>query len=132
MEGTNDFLGNHGVPFETVEFNLRSMVAMALAHGKKVIIATPPPVWNDSNEFDRTNQAERIEAFRDWIYRIHQDFQIPWVDVWTYFTSHPNWETDYMANENHPNAAGYTLIAQAFFNEISKYLTSSGCYRTPH
>jgi len=132
MEGTNDFLGDHGVPFEEVDANLRAMVGMAQSQGKRVILATNPPVWNDPNEFDRTLQAERIAAFRDWIFRIGADYQIPVVDVWAAFVSHSNWEGDYMSNGNHPNSVGYSVIAQAFDSKIEQHMTSNGCYIALH
>ena len=37
-----------------------------------------------------------------------------------------------MSNGVHPNWVGYSVIAQAFDNEIEKHMTSSGCYIAPH
>jgi len=132
MEGTNDFLGDHGTPFEAVAYNLRAMVAIAQRYGKKVILATNPPAWTAPGEGDRTLQAERIAAFRDWISLIGADYQVPVVDVWNAFVAHSNWEGDLMIDGVHPNWVGYSVIAQAFDNEIESHMTSSGCYIAQH
>jgi lysophospholipase L1-like esterase len=126
MEGTNDHLSGH---FLVIDANLRAMVDIALRHGKKVIIATNPPVWNwPGDGVDRTLQRENIESFVPWIYKIASDYGIPLADVFNHFVGTRDWEQALMSTGNHPNNLGYALIAQVFYDQIMLHMSASGCY----
>jgi lysophospholipase L1-like esterase len=105
------------------------MVAIALSHGKIIIIATNPPVWNWPGEgADRSLQQQRIESFVPWIYQITTDYGIPLADVFNQFVQTLNWEQSLMSTGNHPNDLGYSLMAQVFFNQLIAHMSASGCY----
>jgi lysophospholipase L1-like esterase len=130
MEGTNDL--NVGTSYEDLERNLRSMVAIAQQQGIKVVIGTIPPVCGTLGFLQ-----QRIEGFRPRIYQIARDFLIPLADVYGYFVSTPNWETELLSADpvfgcEHPNDAGYAVIKQAFLDQIKPWTTASGCYISPH
>jgi lysophospholipase L1-like esterase len=130
MEGTNDL--NVGAPYEQVNSNLRSMVAIAQQQGMEVVIGTIPPVCGALGFL----QA-RIQEFNPLIKKIAQDFLIPLADVYGYFVSTPNWETalisaDPLTGCEHPNDAGYAVMKQAFLNQLTPWMTSEGCYLSAH
>lgn len=118
MEGTNDL--NMGYSFDNIENNLRSMVLYALNQGKKVIIGTIAPV-----AYSPLEQAN-IAAFNSRIHNIAADYNIPVARVFESITSVQGWETSLIDPKtlNHPNDAGYQVIRDAFFNEVSSLIQS--------
>ena len=130
MEGTNDL--NEGTPYEEIDSNLRSMVAIAQQQGMQVVIGTIPPVCGDLSFLQL-----RIEGFQPWIKKIAEDFVIPLAEVFDYFVNTPNWETALISADprlgcEHPNDAGYAVIKQAFLDKILPLMTATGCYASPH
>ena len=127
MQGTND-LNIPAISYEQVDSNLRSMVAIAQQQGVKVVIATMPPVCGNLSFLQN-----RIEGFQSYIHQIAQDFLIPLADVFGYFYSTPNWETALLSTDpitgcEHPNDAGYTVMKQAFLDQITPLMTANGCF----
>ena len=119
MEGTNDL--NGGVPFEDMENSLRTMVLYALNRGKKIIIGTIAPVTFSSDV------QGAIEAFNPIIYQIAADYNIPVAGVFESMTAVEGWETQLIdpVTLEHPNDAGYQVVRDAFFEQVS-YLINSG------
>ena len=124
MEGTNDNL--YSTTFNIIEGNLRSMVQIALDQGIQVIIATIPPVI--TNQYvDRTAQMANIQAFNPRIYAIAADYNIRVAQVYEAITTVPDWENRLIdqLTANHPNDAGYEMVRDAFFEQVS-YLINNG------
>ena len=121
MEGTNDH--NMQYPFEDIDANLRDMVAIARLQGKKVIIATNPPAFDDEA------RAQRIKEFQPWIVQIAEDFQIPLADVYEGFANYPDWQNALMDSDGlHPNDRGFEVMGDIFFQVISRQINHVGCY----
>ena len=123
MEGTNDHVDN--IPFDQIEENLSNMIRIALGRGIPVIIATIPPVI--SNEYyNRSAQMANIMAFNPRIYAIAATFNIPVARVFEAITAVPGWESKLMdqPSANHPNAAGYQIVRDAFYTPVSAGLNA--------
>jgi len=131
MEGTNDL--NISNPFDTIDLNLRAMVSTALLYDYKVMIATIPPVCNSLITLNGDSFFSQIESFNSQrITKIASDYQIPLVDVFAYFLSNREWESQLMYSDcEHPNDAGYEVIKQAFLDQIKTRMTPNGCYISP-
>jgi lysophospholipase L1-like esterase len=123
MEGTNDL--NGGVPFADMENSLRTMVLYALNRGKKVIIGTIAPVTFSSDV------QGAIAAFNPIIYRIAADYNIPVARVFESMIAVEGWETKLIdpVTLEHPNDAGYQVVRDAFFEQVSA-LIDSGLLKT--
>jgi len=119
MEGTNDI--SRGVPLEATRYNLNEMARRAEARGLTVIHATPLPRRPDAR-VDSNNILTLILAqnVRDMAGRRGRDL----VDIFEIFITRPNrfpalYYTTTGDGVGHPNAAGYDLIAQSFFEVIT-------------
>ena len=123
MEGTNDL--NDGTPFDDIENSLRTMVLYALNRSKKVIIGTIAPVT-----FSGDVQGA-IADFNSRIYRIAADYNIPVARVFESITAVEGWETKLIdpVTLEHPNDAGYLVVRNAFFEQVSA-LIDSGSLKT--
>ncbi|MGC1403370.1 MAG: FG-GAP-like repeat-containing protein [Thermodesulfobacteriota bacterium] len=118
MEGTNDL--NDGTPFDDMENSLRTMVLYALNRGKKVIIGTIAPVTFSSDV------QGAIAAFNPRIYQIAADYNIPVARVFESMTAVEGWETKLIdpITLEHPNDAGYQVVRDAFFEQVSALIDS--------
>ena len=127
MEGTNDEFFE--IPYDETEANLRAMVAVALSRGIGVIIATIPPVITNRYR-DRSAQMALIQGFNPLIYSIAADYGIPVAQVHEAITAVPEWETLLMdqPTANHPNGAGYEIVADAFFSAMKEGINSGLFY----
>ena len=119
MEGTNDTFFN--VPFNTIESNLRSMIAQAKAAGSSVILATIPPVISNSYR-NRSAQMSLIQQFNPRIYNIASSLNIQVAPIHEAIVSVPNWQNTLMdqPTANHPNDAGYRVVRNAFLQVIEQ------------
>ncbi len=127
MEGMNDQFFE--IPFSQTEANLRSMIITAMGRGVDVVIATIPPVI--SNQYRvRSAQMSRIQAFNPTIYAIAADYGIPVARVYESITEVSNWEQLLIdqPTANHPNDAGYAVVADAFFGAISEGINAGLFY----
>ncbi len=127
MEGTNDEFFQ--IPFSQTEANLRAMIETAMGQGIGVVIATIPPVI--SNQYrDRSGQMALIQAFNPRIYAIASDYGIPVARVHESITAVPGWEQLLIdqPTANHPNDAGYAIVADAFFAAISEGINAGLFY----
>lgn len=118
MEGTNDI--SRGIPVETTRFNLNQMAERAENRGMTVIHATTIPRLPDAR-FDSGNVTNTWlnQNIRDMAGRRGRKLADPFEvlsttpDLYTRFY--------YQGNDDpvgHPNAPGYDLVAQIFFDVI--------------
>ncbi|HMP73146.1 MAG TPA: GDSL-type esterase/lipase family protein [Kiritimatiellia bacterium] len=127
MEGTNDHFFNTNP--NTIENNLRAMIQQAQAAGCDVVLATIPPVI--TNQFrDRSAQAQRIQQFNPRIYSIANSLGIPVAPIFEAITAVPNWQNTLIdqPTANHPNDAGYRIVAQTFLNTIRTAIQNGQFY----
>lgn len=120
MEGTNDI--SNKISIETTRFNLNQMALRAEARGMKAIHATTIPRLPNAR-FDPGNIAntELNQNIRDMAGRRGRDL----ADPFELLSPIPDLYTRYYSQASddpvgHPNAAGYDLLAQIFFNTIRK------------
>ena len=136
LEGIND-LGDwaaSGFPLlEDIEANIRAMVRTALQSGVKVLLSTLTPVV-PVNEH-RIQQGAGVSEMNDRIRQIAADYQVPLGDVYAFFVNHPNWETVLMSTALgdddglHPNALGFAVMAEVYYQALQAHLTGEGCYK---
>jgi len=127
MEGTNDTFYN--VPFSVIESNLRAMLSQILGTGSHAILATIPPVISNSQR-NRTAQAQLIRSFNPTIYKITGSLGIPTAPIYEALTSVPGWENKLIdqATANHPNDAGYRIVADTFMKTIRSAIQNGQFY----
>jgi lysophospholipase L1-like esterase len=118
MEGTNDI--SRGIPVETIRFNLNQMAERAENRGMTVIHSTTIPRLPDA-KFDSGNVTNTWlnQNIRDMAGRRGRKL----ADPFEVFSTTPDLFTRfyYQGNDDpvgHPNAAGYDLLAQIFFDVI--------------
>lgn len=118
MEGTNDI--NRGIPVEVTRFNLNQMAERAENRGMTVIHATTIPRIPDA-KFDPANITNTWlnQNIRDMAGRRGRKLADPFEVLSTtpdLFTRYYHQAPD--DRVGHPNAAGYDLLAQIFFDVI--------------
>lgn len=120
MQGTNDI--SNKISIETTRFNLNQMALRAEARGMKAIHATTIPRLPNA-KFDPGNIAntELNQNIRDLAGRRGRDL----ADPFEVLSPIPDLYTRYYSQASddpvgHPNAAGYDLLAQIFFDVIRK------------
>ena len=89
------------------------MVRKALAHGVKVILLTPTP--DMSARFG--DPADPLELHAEQVRRVAAEFQVGLVDSTAAFhrATDAAGLKEWMAQVNHPNAAGHKLVAEEIF-----------------
>jgi lysophospholipase L1-like esterase len=118
MEGTNDI--SRGFSVESIRFNLNEMARRAEARGLSVVHATTIPRLPNAR-FDSQNvtNTRLNQNIRDMAGRRERKL----ADPFEVFSTTPDLFTRYYYQGNddpvgHPNAAGYDLLAQVFFDVI--------------
>jgi lysophospholipase L1-like esterase len=118
MEGTNNI--SRGIPIETTRFNLTTMAGRAESRGMTVIHATTIPRLPDA-KFDPGNITNvwLNQNIRDMAGRNGRKL----ADPFEVLSTTPDLFTRYYYQGNddpvgHPNAEGYDLLAQIFFDVI--------------
>jgi lysophospholipase L1-like esterase len=117
MEGTNDI--TRGIPIEATRFNLNEMARRAEARGLTVVQATVLP-RPPSAKVDPLNvlTLELNQNIRDMAGRRGRDL----ADVFEVYLMRPDRLSLYYTAHDpvgHPNATGYELIAQTFFEVLT-------------
>lgn len=118
MEGTNDI--SRGQTPETIRFNLNELAKRAEARGMSVIHATTiPRLPNAKHDPQNVINTELNQHVRDMAGFRERKL----ADPFEVFSTTPNlFSTYYYAGADdpvgHPNAAGYDLLAQVFFDVI--------------
>lgn len=118
MEGTNDI--SRSIPVETTRFNLNQMAERAENRGVSVIHATTIPRLPNA-KFDSANITNTWlnQNIRDMAGRRSRKLADPFEVLSTTPNLFPQYY--YQGNDDpvgHPNAAGYDLVAQIFFDVI--------------
>jgi lysophospholipase L1-like esterase len=118
LAGTNDIAANTGpTTDEDIQFNLASMTDLAKAHGIKVVLSslTPTGAYHTApGEVPQTTTRPmvRIRAINDWMKQyaaanghVYLDYFAAMVDASGLM------KTELTADDLHPNAAGYAIMA---------------------
>ena len=129
LAGTNDIAGNTGpMTDEEIEGNLQSMAELAKAHGIKVVLSSITPtsayhVAQNAAPQTSTRPMARIKAINDWIKKyaaanghVYLDYFAAMVDA------NGVMKTELTADDLHPNAAGYAIMAPLAQAAIEKAL----------
>jgi lysophospholipase L1-like esterase len=118
LAGTNDIAGNTGpMSNEEIQGNLASMAELAKANGIRVVLASITPVSGYHVAGPAVPQLtrrppERIKAVNEWIKsyaaannHVYLDYYSAMIDVKGML------KTELSADDLHPNAAGYAVMA---------------------
>jgi lysophospholipase L1-like esterase len=128
LAGTNDIAGNTGVMSdEDIEGNIQSMAELAKAHGIKVVLTsiTPTAAYHATAGLPQTTTRpmSRIKAVNAWMKsyadangHVYVDYFTPMLD------SSGVMKTELTADDLHPNAAGYAIMAPLAQAGIDKAL----------
>ncbi len=118
LAGTNDIAGNTGPTTDhEIEGNLASMSELAHAHGVKVVLSSITPVseyHTAPNGTPQTTQRPmaRIRAINDWMKEYaaaHGDVYLDYVPAMV--DARGLLRAELSADDLHPNAAGYAVMA---------------------
>lgn len=115
MEGTNDVWH---YPAWFTALNLEEMIKISISYKMKPLIANliPKAFWAEFLN-------PRIEEINKYIIQIAQKYKVPLVDQYNSFMSYPEekggWRALY-SGHNHPNEEGYQLMAEVWFDSISR------------
>ena len=113
LEGTNDIL--NGVSYETTLYNLGIMVDYCISYNVIPIIATLPPIKKGSNKGGYVDEIPNV--YNPGIKEIASGRGIEVSDQYAEFDGQWNrYSDDYI----HPNEAGYSVMAQTWYNSIPK------------
>ena len=118
LAGTNDIAGNTGpMTDEDIQRNIQSMAELAKAHGIKVVLAsiTPTGAYHTAERGvpqSTTRPMARIKAINAWMQtyaaangHVYLDYFTPMLDPTGMMKS------ELTADDLHPNAAGYAIMA---------------------
>jgi lysophospholipase L1-like esterase len=97
--------------------NLRAVVHEVKAYGSLAVVATIPPVNPAREPAERNKWVEDVNTR---IKAMAREEGVPVADVHAAFLRRPDWAATLFTDHVHPNDAGYDVIAQAFFEAISK------------
>jgi lysophospholipase L1-like esterase len=119
LAGTNDIAGNTGpMTDEEIEGHLASMSELAHAHQVKVVLASILPVSDyhvaTPNGNPQTSQRpmSRIRAINDWIKRYAAEHGDVYLDYFSAMVDERGLlKSDLSADDLHPTAAGYAVMA---------------------
>jgi len=130
LAGTNDIAGNTGpMTDEQIEGNLASMAELASANGIKVVLSSITPVSNyhlaNPNASPQTTQRPlaRIRAVNDWMRDYAAAHKHVYLDYFSAMIDEKGLlRTDLSADDLHPTAAGYAIMAPLAEAAIQKAL----------
>jgi len=119
LAGTNDIAGNTGpMTNEEIQANLESMSELAHANNIKVVLASVMPVSAyhvaTPTTTPQTTQRPmtRIKALNDWIQSYASAHGDVYLDYFSAMTDHSGlMREDLTADDLHPNAKGYAIMA---------------------
>jgi len=129
LAGTNDIAGNTGpMTDEDIQRNIQSMAELAKAHGIKVVLSsiTPTGAYHTAERGvpqSTTRPMARITAINTWMQsyavangHVYLDYFTPMLDATGMM------KTELTADDLHPNAAGYAIMAPLAQAAIDKTL----------
>jgi lysophospholipase L1-like esterase len=119
LGGTNDIAGNTGpMTDEQIEGNLASMAELSAANGIKVVLSSITPVSNyhvaNPNAAPQTTQRPlaRVRAINDWMRQYAAAHKHGYLDYFSVMIDDKEMlRADLSADDLHPNAAGYAIMA---------------------
>jgi lysophospholipase L1-like esterase len=116
MEGTNDMSNGSGP--DAAFTALSAMVQLALGQGRKICLATIPPIRPNgpSGKPERNEAAPRVAPFNDRIRALAAARGVPLVDVYNAMKD----DVAHLigADDLHPTPQGYVVITNTFFSTI--------------
>lgn len=115
MIGINDAI--RGIDPQRTVNNIAAAANKATAHGSRVLLCTTTPVKPN----ERREQYQRLARLNPMIVSLANARGYPLLDFWRIFHSRPGWHLELMdpASPNHPDAAGYALMAQSAYDLIT-------------
>jgi len=130
LGGTNDIAGNTGpMTDEQIEGNLASMAELASANGIKVVLASITPVSSyhlaNPNALPQTTQRPlaRVHAVNDWMRSYASAHKHVYLDYFSAMIDDKGQlRAELSADDLHPNAAGYAIMAPLADAAIQKAL----------
>ena len=130
LAGTNDIAGNTGpMTDEQIEGNLASMAELASANGVKVVLSSITPVSNyhmaTPNASPQTTLRPliRVRAVNDWMREYAAAHKHVYLDYFSAMIDDKGLlRTELSADDLHPNAAGYAIMAPLAEAAIQKAL----------
>jgi lysophospholipase L1-like esterase len=129
LAGTNDIASNTGPETdEEIEGNLASMAELAKAHGIKVILASITPTSGYHAREGALPQTtlrpmSRIKAVNDWMKAYASANGYVYLDYFTPMLDNTGvMKAELTADDLHPNAAGYAIMAPLAEAAIEKAL----------
>jgi lysophospholipase L1-like esterase len=119
LAGTNDIAGNTGpMTDDQIEGNLASMAELASANGIKVVLSSITPVSNyhmaNPNASPQTTQRPlaRVHAVNDWMRDYATAHKHVYLDYFSAMIDDKGlFRSELSADDLHPNAAGYAIMA---------------------
>ena len=117
LAGTNDIAGNTGVMTdEDIEGNIESMAELATAHGIKVVLSsiTPTAAYHATTGLPQTTTRpmSRIKAINAWMKDYAAANGHVYLDYYSAMLDQAGvMRTELTADDLHPNAAGYAIMA---------------------
>jgi lysophospholipase L1-like esterase len=118
LAGTNDIAGNTGpMTDDEIEGNLASMSELAHTHQIKVVLSSITPVSNyhtPPNGNPQTSQRpmDRIRGINAWMKKYAADHGDVYLDYFSAMIDDKGLlKTEYSADDLHPTAAGYAVMA---------------------
>lgn len=129
LAGTNDIAGNTGpMTDEDIERNLESMVDLARAHGIRVVLSsiTPTSAYHTPERGipqSTLSPLSRIRAINAWMRNYASANGHVYVDYFSAMVDGSGMmKADLTADDLHPNAAGYAIMAPLAQAAIEKAL----------
>lgn len=119
LEGTNDIQAN--IARREIFSNLEKMVSKAQAYGSIPVLGTLPP-------------RRDCYYMSDWSEDLNEGFIRPYAeqnnvllaDHWKFFKEQPDWRDYIDENGQHPNSAGYDLMAECWFVAVEQEVPPEG------
>lgn len=112
LAGTNDIAGNTGPTSEQdYEDNIMAMVALARAHGIRVLLGSIPPAvsfWWTPHPY---RPAKQIRHLNEWLRRYARASGAGFIDYYAHLVTPTGAFRPHLSNDGvHPNAAGYGVM----------------------
>ncbi len=119
MIGTNDINGMDDL--NNAPNRLESLMTRITddAPDALLVVSSAIPMKNERDSYLQTYNTTvkaRVESAAD------AGKHVIFVDNYATFSEHPNYGSEWMADDLHPNAAGYEALGDAFYEVISDYL----------
>lgn len=134
LAGTNDIAGNTGPTSEQdYEDNIMAMVALARAHGIRVLLGSIPPAvsfWWTPHAY---RPAKEIRHLNDWLRRYARVSGAGFIDYYAHLVTPTGAFRPHLSNDGvHPNAAGYGVMTGLLRAALTKGDPASRSSAKPH